>query len=188
MNRKLPAVLIGFGILGLLDCLMAYAFPISFEVSHMSLTSHFFFLGTLIYTYNKPALTRVLVGLLCGLAQNFLFQGTFPSFLLYGLAAWAAGLSFKAGNHRVFSFFWFAFFCLLYDFVFYALIKAVQPGYYTFFSWFWHFECMGIILNLFSIYGIRYCADVMDRYFALRQARLKRQEQKELNDIKAVRP
>lgn len=59
--RKRFAILFGFLCLGLLDSVLAYGIPLNFEYTGFSILWHWYLIGLLVFTRDKPILLRFLI-------------------------------------------------------------------------------------------------------------------------------
>lgn len=178
-------ILAGFAALGLLDGLIAFAWPPDYLLNGFSVIPHFFLIGTLVFVYNKDTLTRILAGLLAGLVSAFFFSGSFPFDPLYfTAAAWAAGLVPAWSNSPRLSWLFFLLFALSYDLLPWLWIRFATPYNANILLWLWRIETFTVLLDIASLWCIRYAADVMDRYFKIvrvRQARADKQRLAQLH-------
>lgn len=174
-------ILAGFLILGLADGFVAYACPVSYMLTEFSLVSHFYLIGTLVFLYNKETLTRILGGLLAGLVWAFFFQGSFPfDPLFYVLAGWLCGKARFWSNSSRFSWLFFLLFALAYDVIPWIWLWIFTPYNASFLVWLYRMETFSVLLNIVTLYAVRYAADVMDRYFKIVRVRQAREDKKKL--------
>lgn len=187
MIRKHPLILAGFALLGLLDGFIAYAWPANYMLTGFSVIPHFYLIGLLVFVYNKDTLTRVLAGLLAGLVHAFVFQGSFPfDPVFFTAAAWLAGLAPRWSNSMRYSWLFFLLFAFGFDVLPWIWLRITTPLNASILTWLWRMETFTLLLNIASLWVIRYAADVMDRYFKIVRVRQAREDRKKLAQLHAA--
>lgn len=175
--KKTQTILIGFGILGLLDSVLSFALPVDFTYVRFSIVWHFFLIGLLVFVRDKPLLTRLLIGAAGGLCSDLLITSTFPlNMFLYALLCVLAGLIpfFLSRTSRFI--FWCVFLVLIGDALPFLVQKAWGMSDLPFFMWMLRIELLTLIFDALIAIGLLYTDLVMTRYF-LFQSRRRRQAQ-----------
>lgn len=181
MRPKLTAILTGFLILGLTDGLFAYACPIDYSLESFSLVPHFFFIGMLVYLYNKDIPQRIGLGFALGVMYDVLFSGVFPfSSIAFPLCAYVAGFFPRWSNSPRLSPGFFVLFAFLIDFVPWFAI-GIFAGHGSIISWLVHMELFTVLADFAVLYAIRYFADVMDRYFKILRIRQRQEDKRRMS-------
>ncbi|WP_276934205.1 rod shape-determining protein MreD [Dubosiella newyorkensis] len=185
--KKAQIIAIGFIGLGLLDSLITFAFPIDFTYVHYSFVPHLVFIGTLVYTVDKPWLNRILISMVIGLGFDLLFAQMFPmNMILFALFGYLAGWIYEH-MHREGSLFLIFLGCaFLYDLIPYIIYFMINhsPSLDT---WFYKIESLTLLADLISILFLMYIQQVMSRFFMIRQYRERKRTTKKLNQIKTSR-
>ena len=179
--RKFRMIALCFLCLGILDLFAAYAWPMDYTLEHMSFVPHFYFIGMLVYVYNKPARNRLLLGFLTGLLYDFFVGSAFPTASLsFPAAAWLSGLVPAWSNSPRWSWLFFAAFALAAD----LIPWLVASGHGSLFRWLWHMEAITLVTDILTLYVVRYGADVMDRYFKILHIRMRQEEKRKLQAMR----
>lgn len=178
--KKRFGILFGFLVLALLDCVFSYAMPIDFTYQKLSVVWHFYFIGLLVFTRDKPWLTRILLGLLAGIVSDLFFTNSFPfCFMVYPLFSWLIGLpkGRMEGNE-------FAFACYmgcLFGLDFLPWIYSVYQGvpHPTLAQWLYSIELLTLICGGLCTILVMYVDIVMDRFFLIQKHMHRREQQKQ---------
>lgn len=178
--RKIRLIFVCFLALGLLDLFVSYAWPIDYTMQRMSLIPHFSFIGMLVYAYNKPARDRLLWGFLMGILYDFFVGSVFGAGSIgFAAAAWLSGFLPAFSNSPRFSWLFFAGFALAADGIGWLLVIRG-----SFVSWLWHMEAITLVVDILTLYVVRYGADVMDRYFKIMHIRMRQEEKRKLQAMR----
>lgn len=169
--KKPYAIVGGFFILGMLDSMLAYTLPLDFTFQSLSVIWHFYLIGVMVYTHDKPWLTRILVGMLAGLCYDGLVTGTFPACMFsFPIMAWLGGLFpvwLKSSERRTV---WLIFLLFMGDLFTYFLMESTGRLSVSLLSWFYHFELLTLIFSSLSVILVFYIDLVIVRW-ALFQSR-----------------
>lgn len=173
--KKKFGILFGFFCLAILDSIFAYACPIDFTYTSLSVVWHFYLTGLLVFVRDKPWLNRVLIGATAGIVRDLFFTSTFPfCFLLYPLLALLAGLYQKKMRSMESA-------CLIYmgvlflvDFVPFLYQKAAGITSVSLISWLYHVELLTLIFSGLIVIGMIYVDLIMDRFYLFQSRIIKK--------------
>jgi hypothetical protein len=185
--KKRFAILAGFVILALADCLFSYAMPVDYTYQHMSVVWHLYFCGMIVFVHDKPAITRILIGISCGLAADLLMHDSFAfCTFLYPFFAWLAGVFPGRMRGNEFAFAWYMASVFLLDFIPYAWMKLTGMTTLGLIKWLEHIELLTLLTNGLAIILIMYADMVMVRFFLI-QDNMKRKKALKARRAKALR-
>lgn len=176
--RKRFGILFGFLCLALLDCVFSYAMPIDFTYQNLSIVWHFYFIGLLVFTRDKPWLTRILMGILAGLVSDLFFTESFPfCFLMYPVFTWLIGLPGIRMEGNEFAFACYTGCLFFIDWI--PWIWSVFQGlpHAGFAQWLYHMELLSLLCGGLCVILVMYVDIVMDRFFLI-QKHMNRKEDK----------
>lgn len=177
--KKRFGILCGFLVLALMDSVLSYAMPVDFTYQKLSVVWHFYLIGLLVFTRDKPWLTRVLMGMLGGLVSDLFFTDSFPvCFFLYPLLTWLAGIwkHRMAGNQ--FAFAWYMVCLFLADWIPWLWQRQQGLTNVSLIGWGYHVEMITLLCGGLSIILVIYIDMVMDRFFLLQKHMQRKAEKK----------
>lgn len=184
--RKRFAILFGFLCLGLLDSVFAYGIPLNFEFTGFSIIWHWYLIGLLVFTRDKPILLRFLIGSLAGLAYGMLFSGSFfYNWIMFMLLSVLIGF-FKPlmnGFGRQFGIY-FAF-ILAFDLLSYAFMQMKYPVQISLFAWLYRMELISLFTTALCIGCVMFMDNVMVRFFLIQRHLERKQEKKMMRRMQA---
>lgn len=187
MNKRF-GILFGFFCLAMLDSIFAYAFPIDFTYSKLSVVWHFYLTGLLVFVRDKPWPNRLLIGAFAGIVRDLFFTSTFPfCFLFYPLLAWAAGIFQNQIRSTEFAFLDYMLCLFLVDFIPYLVQLTTGVTNVSIVSWLYHIELLTLLTGGLIVIVMIYADLVMDRFYLFQKhIRRKRQRRKNISAIETL--
>lgn len=185
--KKSFGILFGLSVLAFLDGVLAYLFPINYQYQSLSLIWHFFFIGVMVLVHDKPWKTRVLIGALCGLLLDYLFNDSFPyCFLVYPIFGFWVGYFEPLMYRTKPAFLIYLLFCFLIDLFPYIFQRMTGVLNVPFLTWLYHMELLTMIANCFEITLIMYVDLVMVRFFLIQKHRRAREARQQMDKLRST--
>ncbi len=85
-----------------------------------------------------------------------------------------------------YSWLFFLLFAFGFDLLPWIWLRITTPLNASILTWLWRMETFTLLLNIASLWVIRYAADVMDRYFKIVRVRQAREDRKKLAQLHAA--
>ncbi len=151
--RKRSIFLILF-LMALLDSFIAYVFPVDFMFLKYSFVPHLCFMTLLLFMHDKETLTRILVGILCGVIYDFAFGSVFPtSVLLFPLFTWLIAYwdAYFDNDLR-----WLYIGCVVFafflDFIPFIIYFFASNYHVPIFEWILHTQVVTVAINIVVVF------------------------------------
>lgn len=175
--KKKFGILFGFFCLIVLDSIFAYAFPIDFTYTRMSVVWHFYLTGLLVFVRDKPWQNRLLIGAMAGIVRDLFVTATFPfCFILYPLLALAAGIYQNRARSLESACVIYVSILFLCDFVPFVLQRMQGITNVSLFSWFYHMELITLLCSGLIVIAMIYIDLVMDRFYLFQSRVIKKSQ------------
>ncbi len=164
--KKRFGILFGFFCLAMLDSIFAYAFPVDFTYTHLSVVFHFYLTGLLVFVRDKPWLNRMLIGAMAGLVRDLFITSTFPfCLIMYPLLSLLAGVYQKRIRSLESASVIYLSILFLVDFIPFIYQRATGIVNIGFISWLYHIELLTILVGALIVISLIYADLVMDRFY-----------------------
>lgn len=181
--RKRFAILFGFLCLGLLDTVLSYGMPINYEYTGFSVLWHWYLIGVLVFTRDKPLLLRFLIGSIAGLAYGMLFGSSlFTYWIFYTLSAVLIGFAEPWMNTINKQFIVYLAFVLVFDLITFYLMNIGSTGI-SLWTWLYRMELISVFASAFSIVCVMFMDNVMVRFFLIQRHLERKQERKMMRSL-----
>ncbi len=175
--KKKFGILFGFFCLMVLDSIFAFAFPIDFTYTKMSVVWHFYLTGLLVFVRDKPWQNRLLIGAMAGIVRDLFVTSTFPfCFFFYPLLALAAGIYQNKARSLESACVIYVSILYLCDFVPFCLQRMQGVTNVSLFTWFYRVELITLLCSGLIVIAMIYIDLVMDRFYLFQSRIIKKSQ------------
>lgn len=187
--KKKFGILFGFFCLAILDSIFAYACPIDFTYTSLSVVWHFYLTGLLVFVRDKPWLNRLLIGAMAGIIRDLFFTSTFPfCFLFYPALTLLAGIYQNRARSLESACLIYISLLFLVDFVPYLVQRMEGLTSVSLISWLYHMELLTLLIGSLVVIGMIYIDLIMDRFYLFQSRIIKKSQSRRSRSARRSTP